>query len=104
MKNIPYSTTITVSSGVGSITTATFLPMKNSSGKIVRLLIIPPNESFKYGIYVSDATRRIYERKGKVGTSIADREIDTVKETHTIGLENATNGVYTLDMVFRPDW
>ena len=104
-KTISQSFTLTVSGGTGSTTTADFLPMNFSGGKIKRIVVIPPDEAANHTFSIEDATSGIYKMGSKTGTYIADREVTFEKGTHTLKFDNeTTDGIFIVRGVFELDW
>ena len=105
MKNIRYSATITVVSGIGTVVLSSFYPMKHSGGSIEQVIITPPTSDSEYDFYIlNPESTRIYQEKNKKGTFNSDKQVNTIAGIHTLGIENGTDGDYTVELTFRGDW
>lgn len=105
-KNQIYSTEVTVSSGSGSEETDDFLPMEDAGGRIVQVIVEPPTENHGYTFSILNSrSKTIYKKKNVIGTLNDDREITTIKGTHTLSFSDSSDdGIYTVEVTYAPNW
>jgi len=101
-----FSGTITVSGGAGTATTSSFYALENSGGKLKQIIIEPPNEGDLYDFQLENPnSKRIFREKNVTGTMDRDRDILTIRGTHTLRISNAkSDGIYTYTLVFDANW
>src|SRR3990167_8093090 len=95
------STTVTVSSGSGTSSMATFLPLKNAGGYIEQVIVIAPTsgDTFDFSILDSDS-QPVFRRKKQTTEIIEERHLP-VRGTYTLQVQSASaDGTYTVKIAF----
>jgi len=104
------TTTITVSSGAGSLATSTidsWRPIRDAGGWLEQIIVQERGASSEdtFDFYTINANANVnYRRRGNTQELIDSPHIP-IRGDYTLYIENATrDGTYNIELLFREEW
>lgn len=99
-----FSTTVTVTDGVGSLSLATFLPLRDAGGYLEQVLVKAPTTVATFTIELIDSSN--YSKWDSKGTGKLNDipKIPCPKDTYTLKISEATDGIYNVKLLLREEW